>query len=446
MEDLRSRWRRLVGSFGGRGAQSGAEREPPTNAPYRSPGQRDPGEIALPPPPASAVRWLVSGGVVTALTAGVALVALTNEPAAIVESADADTDAPPEAEAPPSAVVAAPPPPCPDAELRALVAKGKTAIAKAKYADARDALDSALRCRPDDAEALSERGLAWFLDGDDEQANDDLALASQKTNKPGLLGTIWYRRGLVDDRAIGSGNAAYTTAYYLGRHEGAKAKVGSNACGTTVSRFRDGSLGDVAKRNASMPVLFASLHDEDTVGTGPQGEEAGDFFPDVVQFVDFARARDWLVAKGKTVSWAFLIGDRTAIYQCKGESAFTLETVNGIVHAHGHYATPWIRDRTDGHFVQHGCFNGTVTGVDAFFDPKRETAIIARRELPGRFPERASVPGPTVKLLPNGVVIGGFGCDETLEWEDREDAGPDAPEAGSSVDASRGTVDASGDR
>ena len=72
-------------------------------------------------------------------------------------------------------------------------------------------LDAALACRPDDAEALSERGLAWLLAGELSNANEDLALASRKTKSPALLGTIWYRRGLVDEKDLGDDGAKPVT-------------------------------------------------------------------------------------------------------------------------------------------------------------------------------------------------------------------------------------------
>ena len=100
---------------------------------------------------------------------------------------------------------------------------------------------------------------------------------------------------------------------------------------------------------------------------------------------------------------------------------------------------PWTRDLSVGGAGQQGCVVGPVTGVDAFFRPDHEVAIIVRRALPGRFSEREEVPGPTVTLGTNGVTIKGLGCNDVETWDAPLDAGLE----GGTIDAEATGADAS---
>ncbi len=422
MDELRAWTRRLL-SFFGRPVGPRAPK-PKGEGPYRAPGERSRDDESAPPPAPAPPGRRYAPFVAPALVAGLLGVFAATRPAneaPAVAAAEEDT-APSllvDAEAPP--VLAPAPPPCTDAELRTFIDEGKKAIAKRKYEDARTALDKALVCRPDDAEALSERGLAWFLSGEISNANEDLALASRKTKKPGLLGTIWYRRGLVDEKELGenSGEPAYVTSYWLGHHEGAKKKVGSNACGSTSSRFHAGAMGDVTQTDTSLDKLVASLGPDDAERTGLGPDGTG-----LLEVVAGGMSDNWLVAKGKTAAWAFRLASPQQVYHCRGMSTFALSKEGAIVHAHGHVADPRVQDLDDGHgVVQHGCFLGSVTAVDAFFRPDREMAIVVRRDLPGRFDERDDVPAPKVTLTASGVTIKGLGCNDAETWDDVADGG-----------------------
>ena len=419
MDGLRARTRRFLSLF----SRPAGPAAPKGEAPYRSPGERET-EGEAPPP--SARRY--APFVVSALAVGLLGVFIASRPAderAVATVADA-APAPSGLADVETAPVAAPErPPCTDAELRALIDEGKKATTKRKYDDARTAFEKALVCRPDDAEALSERGLMWYLSGDMEHATEDLALASRKTTKPGLLGTIWYRRGLVDEKVFSEEGAepAYITSYWLGHHQGAMKKVGSNACGSTSSRFHAGAMGNVTLSDTHVDKLVATLEAGDAPRTG-LGDDAGSTFPAVFEIDNGATNEDWLVAKGKTEAWAFRLASRVHVYHCRGASQFTLSKEGSIVHAHGYAANPSVEDKDfGGGAVQHGCFYGPVERVDAFFRPDRDMAIVVRSALPGRFDEREDVPAPKVTLTPRGVSIKGLGCDDAETWDDAADAG-----------------------
>ena len=423
MDPIRARMRRLFQFF--RRSERPAGK---TSGPYRSPGERPPEERsdleAAAPPPARPYRLIMVGAVVLTVATVFGAVRLENSEPTLATIADAAPSAVEDSSAPADAAPA--PPPCTDAELRALIDEGKKGIAKRKYDDARAALDKALACREDDAEALSERGLAWYLSGEMENADEDLALASRKTKKPGLLGTIWYRRGLVDEKEFGETDAkpAFVTSYWIGHHEGAKQKVGSNACGSTFSRFHSAALGDVARTYASGEKLVATLTDEghsEMTGLGSD-EMPGKRFPDVLRIFNGRSDEDWLIARGKTAHWAFQLANRTLANGCRGETSFVLSREGNVVHAHGYFSLGITRE-IPGIPDEHACFIGPVTGVDAFFRPDREVAIIVRRALPGRFDEREDVPAPTATLGKNGVTVKGLGCNDVETWDEPLDAG-----------------------
>lgn len=395
------------------------------------------------PSPARRVRWAVIVGAVfaVAVIAGVAVVgAFAQKPAepAIAAVPDAAVDAAPEPDAAAAVVVGAEPAaPCPESTRRERIAEGKKAFGGGDYAAAREAFDKALECHPDDAEALSERGLAWYTTGDLENAAEDLGLASRKTKDRALLGTIWYRRGLVDEKRSKTGQTAFATAYWLSSHEGAKAKVGIPKCNVTVKRLPAvapverhviGGDEELVRKGTNGGALVASLGETGAARRGIDGTAAGGEHPDVVRFSSQLGAEHWLLAKGATSWWAFFLGGGTVA--CAEESEFELETTRGMLHAHG-YAPSGSLGRW---MNMDECARESTTGIDAYFDPKREAAIVVARPLPGPFSERDTLPGPTVKMGPDGVTVTGFGCDETVTWADDPDAGKGTLDAG--VDAS----------
>jgi hypothetical protein len=394
----------------------------PVEGPYRTPGER-PEEPPDPPEPKRAwsLKWLA----LPAVLVPVALVLASRHedpvPLVLTGEPDAAADATPSASV---AVADTAPPPCPESEYKARLAAGRAALGKRKLDVARDELAAALACRPDDPEALADRGLAWLLSKELANANEDLALASRKAKAPGLLGTIWYRRGLVDEEELGGEGAkpAFATAFVLGRHEGAKKKLdGAEPCGAEIGRYEKTNLkyGDHVAHTAAtlrdlVPTLEGFEEGSDVAASAPNA-------PEVLRLGGGGApaTSDWLVAKGTTAAWGFELGIVYRTYHCTGDQAFELANdAPGFVHATGHMAVPLVRDLNTEGSVMHGCFAGAVTGVDAYFEPKREVGLVVRRALPGRFDERAEVPGPKVTVSKKGVSVKGMGCDLFEPWDD----------------------------
>lgn len=403
----------------------------PLEGPYRTAGER-PEEPPEPPEPprARSLKWLALPAVLVPVVLVLASRHEDPVPLVLAIEPDAAVDATPSASV---AVADTAPPPCPESEYKAKLQAGRAALGKRKLDVAREELDAALACRPDDAEALSERGLAWLLAGELSNANEDLALASRKTKSPALLGTIWYRRGLVDEKDLGDDGAkpAFATALVLGHHDGAKKKLdGADPCGAEIERYEKTNLkyGDHVAHTAPtlkdlVPLLEGFEEGADVGATAPSS-------PEVLRLGGggAASTNDWLVAKGATAAWGLELGIVYRTYHCTGDSAFDLATdAPGFVHATGHMAVPLVRDLNTEGSVMHGCFSGAVTGVDAFFDAKREVGLVVRRALPGRYDERADVPGPKVTVSKKGVSVKGMGCDLFEAWDDTEaDGGTEA--------------------
>jgi hypothetical protein len=367
-------------------------------------------------------------------------------PVAAIEASVPDV-----AVAPPSATVVAPPP-CPEETYLARLADGRKALGKKKLDDAREALNLALDCRADDAAALSERGYSWYLSGEMGNANEDLALASRKTTVRALLATIWFRRGLVDENAFGEDGAkrAFATSVAFGGGEAARKKLdGDDVCDVSIERYRTGELryGDHQAHTADhVAELFSELEGfDDTVTSDDEAwtksGNATKSFPALLELPGTAATGHWLVTKGNTSLWAFELGVLYKTYQWTGDAHFELSPpVAGLVHAHGHHAKWLERTVQVGDIQQTGSGDGPVTAVDAYFDPKREVALVVRRGIPGRFAERADVPAPKVWATAKGVFVRQMGCSLTEPWEE---APPDAGVQDDVLDAAQ--RDASGD-
>ncbi len=93
------------------------------------------------------------------------------------------------------------------AAYRAAMRAGRKATDAARYDEAIDAFNDALKVRPNDARAISERGFAYLLDGSLLGAEEDLDRAAGLTKDKKLLSSIWFNRGLVEDKRHEAENA-----------------------------------------------------------------------------------------------------------------------------------------------------------------------------------------------------------------------------------------------
>lgn len=350
------------------------------------------------------------------------------------------TDAQPEASASARATVAkvdAAPPPCPESEYKTRLAAGRAAMAKRKYGEARTELDAALVCRPDDPEALTSLGISWYYSDNLGNANQELALAARHAKAPWLLGQIWYMRGLIDEQELGqgSGKADFAAAFALGRHPGAKEKLkDGELCQASIVRH--------SREKVNGGAFFEPTVDEVIRGLEglPDGADVAAMAPNEPEVFHFSGTGfgtyDWLVAKGAKGAWGFTLGSSSRVYHCYGDGDFKVEDdAPGLVHATGHYVQPNPVEPMGG--GQPGCGENNPYGVDAFFDPNRELALVVSVSLPGRYDERADLPHPKVTISKKGVTVKGLGCDLFEPWvEPQEDGGADASsEAGADAAA-----------
>jgi hypothetical protein len=136
------------------------------------------------------------------------------------------------------------PPEDPEAhkKYRAALNKGRKATDAKKYKDAIAAFDEALAIKKGDARAISERGYARLLSGDLDGASRDLDDSATRSKDRKLLSSIWYNRGLVDEKRGKQDSAlvAFYMANALRPTDAAAKKIaGKTVCPVAVYRPYD---------------------------------------------------------------------------------------------------------------------------------------------------------------------------------------------------------------
>lgn len=322
-----------------------------------------------------------------------------------------------------------------DAHMAAATAFAK----KRKHKDAIAELTGALTCRPDDPEALAERGYSKHFMGDHEGANDDLATASTKTVDKKLLSRIWFRRGLVYT-AIWDAEAAkpaFAASYAFAPTETAKERAGGHyLCALEVDR--SGSVVPIASTPgvvtdglqhgaADLFTLFPSLAGWDSShkaipADGRLTEQSlvevvghGLGLPGIFFLQEWSAPAYSLVYRRSGRVWGLGLGGLTRVWNTTGESDFSLETTPQGLHAHGHLAELREASSTgpNGEYL-HGTMAGPVTEVDAFVELGTGHALVVRRPKPGHYSERDTAPSAVASLSGANVRVRGLGCDETL--------------------------------
>jgi len=115
------------------------------------------------------------------------------------------------------------------------IVRGRAATVAKKYADAIAAFGEALTAIPSDARALSERGYARLLSGDNANAEKDFNTAIDAVPKSDrkLTAQIYYNLGLVAEKLGDSGSGAYfRSSYEYNATAAAKAKM--STCPVTI--------------------------------------------------------------------------------------------------------------------------------------------------------------------------------------------------------------------
>lgn len=309
---------------------------------------------------------------------------------------------------------------CSEGELRAFVEAGKKHIAQEHYEDAKVALTQALSCRPGDAEALAERGLAWFLSNNLKIANDDLVDAARGATDKALLATIWYRRGLVDAQEFGEHDLkrAFAVSASIMPTEEARRKLGGapDFCAVTIERTTPTAGGvplekqELARYQSNSKTLFGSL--------GPTGEGT---FPSVVH-IQLGGVDTWrFFVKSKNLYWAAPLSyvGFAPFGNVESEAAVIQSGVE-VAHAHGYYRH-WFGDVTHANGeVDIKVHDSPTQEVDAVVNVEADEALVIRRAIAGRYEERTSVPALKVSATRDGLVLTGVGCERrVIAWARR---------------------------
>src|SRR5262245_28523875 len=175
-----------------------------------------------------------SSALALALVIGVGLAA-----AAAVQAAPKPTPTPPPAK---PAVT-----PLSDAQKQAAkkyaaaMKRGRAATKKKDYAAAVAAFGDALAARPDDAQALAERGFARLLAKDYDAAEADLRAAQKHAAGASLEGMIWFNLGLVAEARNDAEAArkAFAESNRLHPTKAAALALKGNTCSAEIVRAHD---------------------------------------------------------------------------------------------------------------------------------------------------------------------------------------------------------------
>jgi len=193
----------------------------------------------------------------------------------------------------------------------AAMKRGRSATVQKQYSEAVAAFTEALTAVPRDARAMSERGYAKFLAGDNAGAGEDLDNAVDRvpaTDKK-LAAQIYFNEGLVADKAGASEAAAgyYRQSYELNPTAAAKAKMSS--CPVLVEALRTRVFAD---RKAAL----ASIAGE----SGFQGWDEEGRSDNVVAATTGGFDRAYAVLQAKA-GFAVVATDEDVVMGAKGRSA-----------------------------------------------------------------------------------------------------------------------------
>jgi hypothetical protein len=117
---------------------------------------------------------------------------------------------------------------------------GRAATLSKRFDAAFEAFDDAVRAKPVDARARSERGYAYLLAGQADRASADFYDAIALTKDRALLAQIWFNQGTALAKDADASRIAFVIAEGLGS-KAATAKLGSaSRCTAVFSTAKDG--------------------------------------------------------------------------------------------------------------------------------------------------------------------------------------------------------------
>ncbi|HEY4057443.1 MAG TPA: hypothetical protein VGM39_12585 [Kofleriaceae bacterium] len=226
------------------------------------------------------------------------------------------------------------------AAYRAGMKKGRDATAKKAWPDAIAGFDDALMAKPGDARATGERGFARLLEGKElAAAEKDFDRAASSTKDPKILASIWFNRGLLEEKQGNADNAlaAFATSNVL-RPTAAAAKklAGKAACALLVDRAVESQPQDVV----DWATLAEKLPHEDEDSWDAKAwiaDAQKDPLPTLVYLRDGGENHTFAVwqpkgAKGLRVLPVFA----ASMGRCPGSADYSVaEQASGRMHLHG---------------------------------------------------------------------------------------------------------------
>lgn len=313
---------------------------------------------------------------------------------------------------------------------RAGMAKGRKATDKKQWAEAIAGFDEALAAKKGDPRALGERGFAKLLEGKDlASASRDLDQAATGTKDPKLLSSIWFNRGLIEEKRGNEANAvaAFVIANTLRPTDAARKKIeGKSACPIVVSdtlEVPDAPAAAAADWLALAKALpgaeLDTLKTKDDALVWLTGEKTEPKLPAIVVANDYAIKVPYLVLPGGPGLRAMPLGNAqggrcpgTVGFDIAGASSDGRILVSGTEQFDGGY-TFMCQGKGD-ELVEcsdapgevsagTACFGGTPTRRDIVVDTKA-AKVIKVYEQPDDKPA-------TVALDSKGVKLAGRGCD-----------------------------------
>jgi hypothetical protein len=329
------------------------------------------------------------------------------------------------------------------AAYRAAMKRGRVATDAKRYADAIAAFDDALVARPNDARAQSERGYARLLDGSDLAAAEaDLDAAAARTKDAKLLSSIWYNRGLVEERRKEPDNAVvdFYLADQLRSSSATRAKLdGKTVCPARIDRatVAAGSNGtiDAADWLALLHAMPLAVIDDDappkTAAAARDVLGASAKLPTLAVAGEAGRGRDAYVVFAHARGLRAVLLAEDAGGRCPGLVDFHIAAGSGaIVLVHGSSTveggmTDMCRTGSDELVECSGkddetpageaCLGGRATISDVAIDTGTGAVIEVSRPQPTVETAATRV---GVVLTGSGVALTGVTCDRTVGWTD----------------------------
>ena len=318
------------------------------------------------------------------------------------------------------------------AAYRAGMQKGRKATDAKKWSEALAGFDAALVAKPGDPRALGERGFARLLDGKDlAAASKDLDQAARGTKDPKLLSSIWFNRGLIEEKRGNELNAtaAFVVANALRPTAVAKAKIAGKAECPVIVSHDEHEVWEHKPIDGADWVALAKATGFDDVEKITSKEEAWEMLtlartepqlPATVMPGDSTWKVSYLVVKRGTGLHAVPLGMQQG-GRCPGTIAYgvvasdaTRILVSGTEEDGGYTFMCRKKGDEDGERFEckekddeedagAACFGPGAERTDIVFDSTGKTLLVVTQD-----------DGPAaaeVTLVPGGVKISGHGCD-----------------------------------